>query len=199
MKKFGTAIILAGGKSSRMGFDKQFLKIDEIRLMNLVINKLEEEFDEIIIVTNKPDEYNEFNQKIRTDIIKGMGPLSGIHSGLSEASSEYSFVIACDMPSINMDYVRYMKKIIENKKVDACVTRTKDNIEPLHGFYSKRIVEDIEKHLLSNRRSINSLITNLGTHYIEESEVVKFSPDWAMFRNLNTKEDLENFLLRHNK
>lgn len=199
MKKFGTAIILAGGKSSRMGFDKQFLKIDEIRLMNLVINKLEEEFDEIIIVTNKPDEYNEFNQKIRTDIIKGMGPLSGIHSGLSEASSEYSFVIACDMPSINMDYVRYMKKIIENKKVDACVTRTKDNIEPLHGFYSKGIVEDIEKHLLSNRRSINSLITNLKTHYIEESEILKFSPDWAMFRNLNTKEDLENFLLRHNK
>lgn len=194
MKKFGTSIILAGGKSSRMGFDKQFLKIDEKRLMNLVINKLEEEFDEIIIVTNKPDEYIGFKEKIRTDIIKGMGPLSGIHSGLSEASSEYAFVIACDMPNINIDYVRYMKKVIEGKDMDACVTRTKDNIEPLHGFYSKGIVERIEKHLLSNRRSINSLIHDLKTHYIEESEAMEFGLNGDVFKNLNTKEDLDDFL-----
>ncbi len=195
MNKFGTAIILAGGKSSRMGFDKQFLKIDETRLMNLVISKLEEEFDEIIIVTNKPDEYNEFSQKIRTDIITGRGPLSGIHSGLREASSEYAFVIPCDMPNINIDYVRYMKKVIEDKDVDVCVTKIKDNVEPLHGFYSKRIIDSIEKHLLSNERSINSLITNLKTHYIEELEVMEFSLNKDIFKNLNTKEDLDDFLL----
>ena len=195
VKRFGAAIILAGGKSSRMGFDKQFLKIDKKRLMSLVINKLEEEFDEIIIVTNKPEEYNEFNQKIRTDIIKGMGPLSGIHSGLNEASSEYAFVIACDMPNIDIDYIRYMKKAIENKDIDICVTRIRDRIEPLHGFYSKRIIENIEKHLLSNMRAINSLITKSKTHYIEEDEVVKFSLNKDIFKNLNTIEDLDEFLL----
>lgn len=199
MKKFGTAIILAGGKSSRMGFDKQFLKINEKRLINLLIKKLEEEFDEVIIVTNKPEEYNGFSQKIRTDIFKEMGPLGGIHSGLMESSSEYSFVIACDMPNINMEYIRYMKEIINDKEIDACVTLSKNNIEPLHGFYSKGIIKDIEKHLLSNRRSINSLITGLNTYYVEESEFIKFSPNKEIFKNLNTKEDLEDFLLYYNE
>ncbi|WP_353096962.1 molybdenum cofactor guanylyltransferase [Tissierella praeacuta] len=199
MKKFGTAIILAGGKSSRMGFDKQFLKINEKRLMNLVIKKLEEEFDEVIIVTNKPEEYSGFSQKIRTDIFKEMGPLGGIHSGLMEASSEYSFVIACDMPNINMEYIRYMREIINDKEIDACVTLNKNNIEPLHGFYSKGIIKDIEKHLLSNRRSINSLITKLNTHYVRESEFIKFSSNKEIFKNLNTKEDLEDFLLYYNE
>lgn len=105
MKKFGTAIILAGGKSSRMGFDKQFLKIDKRRLMFSIINKLNKEFDEIIIVTNKPDHYIGLSHKITRDILRDKGPLGGIHAGLMQASSKYSLVIACDMPNINLSYI----------------------------------------------------------------------------------------------
>ena len=75
MKKFGTAIILSGGKSSRMGFDKQFLKIENRRLVDSMIQKLEKEFDEIIIVTNKPQEYLGLGHKITMDILKEKGPL----------------------------------------------------------------------------------------------------------------------------
>lgn len=73
MKDFGTAIILAGGKSSRMGFDKQFLKLDERRLMDSLIHKLESEFDEIIIVTNKPEYYIGLSHRIARDIIPEKG------------------------------------------------------------------------------------------------------------------------------
>lgn len=194
MKKFGTAIILAGGKSSRMGFDKQFLKIDERRLMDSLINKLREEFDEIIIVTNKPEYYIGLSHKIISDIIEGKGPLSGIHAGLKEASSQYAFIVACDMPNINMDYVRFMKSFINDKEIDGCVTKFGDWIEPFSSFYSKDIVEDIEKHLLSERRSINSLLYNLNIHYVEEYKAREFSPNWDMFLNLNTKEDLYYYL-----
>ena len=137
MKKFGTALILAGGKSSRMGFDKQFLEINEKRLIDIIIKKLEEEFDEIIIVTNKPEKYKDFKYKIITDKIVGKGPLSGIHSGLLEAKSQYVFVIACDMPNINMDYIKHMKTSIDNEEIEVCITKYKDGIEPLLGFYSK--------------------------------------------------------------
>lgn len=194
MKKFGTAIILAGGKSSRMGFDKQFLKIDERRLMDSLIHKLREEFDEIIIVTNKPEYYIGLSHKIISDIIEGKGPLSGIHAGLKEASSQYAFIVACDMPNINMDYVRFMKSFINDKEIDGCVTKFGDWIEPFSSFYSKDIVEDIEKHLLSERRSINSLLYNLNIHYVEEYKAREFSPNWDMFLNLNTKEDLYYYL-----
>lgn len=197
MKKFGTAIILAGGKSSRMGFDKQFLKIDERKLMDSIIHKLEEEFDEIIIVTNKPEYYIGLSHKITQDIIEDKGPLAGIHAGLKESSSRYVFVLACDMPNINMDYVRYMKQSIEDKDVDGCVTNFMDWIEPFSSFYSKDIIDNIEKHLLSNKRSINSLLGSLNIHYIEEDKARDFSPNWDMFLNLNTKEDLNSYLERY--
>lgn len=194
MEKFGTAIILAGGKSSRMGFDKQFLKIEERRLMDSIIQKLNKEFEEIIIVTNKPEYYIGLSHIITKDIIEGKGPLGGIHAGLTFSSSEYNFIVACDMPNINMDYVRFMKASIKNNNIDGCVTRFGDWIEPFSSFYSRHIIKDIEEHLLSNRRSINSLLGKLNIQYIEEIKAREFSPNWDMFINLNTKEDLTNYL-----
>ena len=120
MKKFGTVIILAGGKSSRMGFDKQFLKIEQRSLMDSMIHKLSKEFDEIIIVTNKPDHYIGLGHKITKDIIEDMGPLSGIHAGLTICSSQYALIVACDMPNINMEYIRYMKTQVGNH---GCTTK----------------------------------------------------------------------------
>lgn len=199
MNKFGTAIVLAGGKSSRMGFDKQFLEIDERRIMNDIIYKLEQQFNEIIIITNKPEEYKEIKHKIITDIIIGKGPLSGIHAGLKESSSKYAFVVACDMPNINMDYVSYMRETISNKDIDGCVTKFNEYIETFNSFYSKNIVDKIEEYLINDKRSINSFLRNLRIHYIEENKAREFSSDWTMFSNLNTKEDLEFYLKKHKR
>ena len=194
MKKFGTAIILAGGKSSRMGFDKQLLKIDERRLMDNLAQKLSKEFEEIIIVTNRPELYIGLSHIITMDILKDKGPLGGIHAGLVKSSSEYAFVVACDMPNINMEYVRFMKS---KTKLDSmgCVTKFGKWIEPFSSFYSVEMIQHIEKYLATNRRSINGLIDDFHITCIEEKEARKYSPSWDMFLNLNTKEDLENYLL----
>lgn len=194
MKKFGTAVILAGGKSARMGFDKQLLKINERRLMDSLISKLKQEFSEIIIVTNKPEYYQGLGDKITSDIIVGKGPLSGIHAGLSLASNELSYFIACDMPNVNLDYIRYMKESIRDINISACITRFGSWIEPFNAFYSQRLKTEIEKHLFSGNRSINSLLEKVDVCYINEEEARRFSPDWDMFLNLNTKEDLSDFL-----
>ena len=194
MKKFGTAMILAGGKSSRMGFDKQLLKIDERRLMDNLAQKLSKEFEEIIIVTNRPELYIGLSHIITMDILKDKGPLGGIHAGLVKSSSEYAFVVACDMPNINMEYVRFMKS---KTKLDSmgCVTKFGKWIEPFSSFYSVEMIQHIEKYLATNRRSINGLIDDFHITCIEEKEARKYSPSWDMFLNLNTKEDLENYLL----
>lgn len=194
MKKFGTVIILAGGKSSRMGFDKQFLKINQRRLMDSLINKLKKEFSEIIIVTNKPEFYIGLSHKIITDKLKENGPIVGIHAGLLESSSKYAFVVACDMPNIDMEYVKYMKASMGDKCLDACVTNFMDWIEPFNGFYSRDLVMDIEKHIESGRRSINSMLKSLNIKYIKEEDARRFSPNWDMFLNLNTREDLKEYL-----
>lgn len=194
MKRFGTAVILAGGKSIRMGFDKQLLEINERRLIDNLRRKLRQEFDEIIVVTNKSEYYLGFDDKITKDIIVGKGPLSGIHAGLIEASSQYVYFVACDMPNIYMDYIRYMKEELKDLEVKACITRFGEWIEPFNAFYSKEIIDDIEKHLLKNQKSVNSLLDKLPVYYIEEEKARKFSPNWDMFLNLNTKDDLDDFL-----
>lgn len=163
MKKFGTAVVLAGGKSTRMGFDKQLLRVNNRKLVESIINKLKHEFDEIIVVTNRPEYYIGLSNKITKDIIVGKGPLSGIHVGLKEASSQMAYFVACDMPNINMQYVRYMKERIKVLNIEACVTRYGTWIEPFSAFYSKDIVTDIESHLLEEgKRSINSLLEKLN-------------------------------------
>jgi molybdenum cofactor guanylyltransferase len=194
MDRFGTAIILAGGKSLRMGFDKQFLKIDQRRLMDSLIYKLKKEFEEIIIVTNKPEYYIGLNHKIITDKLKEKGPLGGIHAGLLESSSKYAFVAACDMPNINMEYVRYMKNFMNGENLDGCVTNFMDWIEPFSSFYSKDLTRDIEMHIKSGRRSINSMLKDLNIKYIKEDIAREFSPNWDMFLNLNTRNDLDSYL-----
>lgn len=194
MKKFGTAIILAGGKSSRMGFDKQLLKINERKLMDSLIQKLSGEFQEIIIVTNRPELYIGLSHIITKDVLVGMGSLGGIHAGLKYSSSKYAFVTACDMPNINMDYVCYMKDRFKFENSFGCVTKFGDWIEPFSCFYSVDLIEHIELYLEKGRRSINGLIRDLSIAYVEEKEARKFSPNWDMFLNLNTKEDLDKFL-----
>lgn len=194
MKRFGTAVILAGGKSTRMGFDKQLLKINERRLIDSLRKKLKTEFNEIIVVTNKSEYYIGLTDKITKDKIPNKGPLSGIHAGLVEASSKYVYFVACDMPNIDLDYIRFMKKKLENVDVKACVTKFGEWIEPFNAFYSKDMIEDIEEHLLQEKKSVNSLIRKLPICYIEEEEARKFSPNWDIFLNLNTKEELNDYL-----
>lgn len=197
MKKFGTAIILAGGKSTRMGFDKQLIKIQERRLVESLIQKLREEFDEIVIVTNKPEYYIGLADIITGDVIKDKGPLGGIHAGLLKSASEYSYVVACDMPSINLDFIRHLKDRIEKSVPMACVTEFGEWIEPFNAFYKKNLALHIEEFLLSGRQAVHTMLKGVQVDFVPEKEAREFSPEWNMFFNLNTREDIQEYLQRN--
>ncbi|WP_315068039.1 molybdenum cofactor guanylyltransferase [uncultured Clostridium sp.] len=188
---FKTAVILAGGKSSRMGFDKQFLRINEVRIMEKLIHELSKEFEDIIIVTNKPEEYKKDGVRIISDEIKEFGPLSGIHVGIKQSKSRYVYFIACDMPNVNLNYIRYMKKVLTNSKANACIAKREGKFEPFNAFYSVDILPEVEKLITLNRRSIAGLIDIIEPIFIEENVLKKYDYSFDMFINLNSKEDLE--------
>ncbi|GAA0127218.1 molybdenum cofactor guanylyltransferase [Clostridium sp. CTA-19] len=189
-----TAIILAGGKSSRMGFDKQFLEINNNRLIDSLVKKLKNEFEEIIVVTNKAEQYVEKDYKIISDEIKNCGPLGGIHVGLKNSSSKYTYFIACDMPNINLDYIKFMKSKIEKLELDACITKSKNGkIEPFNGFYSKKVIDVIEKQVLEKKLAISYLIDNVNAVYIDEKDAKYYNDSLNMFINLNTQKELETY------
>ncbi len=196
MKDFGSAIILAGGKSLRMGFDKQKIILRNNRLIDRITDILSREFDELILVTNDLDLYKDSPYTIVEDEIKDMGPLGGIHTGLKRSSSRYSFVFACDMPVVNIGYIHMMKDKIAIIKPQACVARYKEWIEPFNAFYSISQIEEIEKHLGSGGRSVYDCLKKCNTFFIAEEEARRFSPDWDMFYNLNTREELACYVER---
>ena len=188
---FKTAVILAGGKSSRMGLDKQFLRINEVRIMEKLIRELSKEFEDIIIVTNKPEEYKKDGVRIISDEIKEFGPLSGIHVGIKQSKSRYVYFIACDMPNVNLDYIHYMKKVLTNSKANACIAKREGRLEPFNAFYSVDILPEVEELITLNRRSIAGLIDSIEPIFIEENVLKKYDYSFDMFTNLNSKEDLE--------
>lgn len=192
-----TAIILAGGKSSRMGFDKQFIKINGIYITEYIIDLLRPIFKSIILVTNRPECYQMESIIIVEDYYKDFGPLGGMHIGLMRSESQYNYIIACDMPYINFEYIDYMKKLLEKDdyRKSAIITKFGDWIEPFNAFYSKALIPQIEENILQKKRKISSVLCTSQVLYIEEQTARAFSPDWAMFTNLNNVEDLEKMAM----
>jgi molybdopterin-guanine dinucleotide biosynthesis protein A len=194
MERFNSAIILAGGKSSRMGYNKELIIIDEKKIVNYQIEALRKLFHEIIVVTKNKEFYSDLDCKAVSDIIEDKGPFGGIHSGLLASSSMYSYVIACDMPVINTNYINFMKKKIYQGDLDGCMTLYGDHIEPFNAFYSKSMVKDIEEYLFGGGYSIYKLVKALNFSFIEEKIARRFSPNWDMFINFNTREDICKYL-----
>ncbi|WP_250673442.1 molybdenum cofactor guanylyltransferase [Paraclostridium ghonii] len=191
-----SAVILAGGKSSRMKFDKQFLVIYEKRLVYDLANKLKKNFNEIIIVTNKPEFYNDCDYKIVSDEIKDCGPLSGIHIGLKCANSEYVYFLACDMPNIDDNYIKFLKDTL-NEENDAYICKFDNFAEPFHAIYKKSLFNDIGKFLLeSDEKSIVRFLAseNKNITYLNKDDFNKNNFNKNIFINLNNQQDLHNFI-----
>jgi len=185
------AIILAGGKASRMGgIDKAFLKISREKLIDRQLGLLRKLFKKIIIVTNSPRKYSHLKDvKIISDIIPNLGPLGGLYSGLTASSSFYNFVVACDMPFLNVALIKYLIDIKDN--YDITIPKIDGKRHPLFGIYSKNCIPVIEKMLKQNRLNVSSIFTSVRSHFIVREEIEQFDADLASLVNINTKDDLE--------
>lgn len=172
-----------------MGFDKQTLCVGDTRLTDLIFRQLSEVFDDIVVVTGRPELYAGRPVRVVSDKLSGIGPLAGIHAGLLASKSDYIYLTACDMPSFSPAFTRHMMRCLKDEK--ACVTRFGEWIEPFHGFYHISLLSGIEAFVASGKRNIFKFLECYEVCYIEESDARKYSPDWSLFDNLNTPEQLE--------
>lgn len=191
-----TAVILAGGLSQRMGFDKQKLRVHDQALIKRQILILNKHFDHIIVISNNELSlsYEDLRGvEVYKDILKGMGPLGGIHAGLTYSLNDMIYVLACDMPNINEDYISYLSD--QKDGYQAVVSQFGQWIEPFHGFYHKSLIKPIERYLIKGKRSIFDLLKHQNTCYIPEEIVRNFTPDWDLFFNYNTRDDLNHHVI----
>jgi molybdopterin-guanine dinucleotide biosynthesis protein A len=188
MWKDVTCIILAGGASRRMGRDKAFIQIEGIRLLDYVYKKCRELFSEIIIVTNQPQQFVDYQTPVVPDEIPGIGSIGGLYTGLKRASNYYSFCVACDMPFLNPELIAL---IIEKRhSSDVVIPRTRAGLEPLHALYSKRCIEPLKKYIEKGDLKISNILAEVKVRYCNEEEIKKVDPSLLSFMNVNTKKEL---------
>lgn len=191
MKEFGTAAILCGGKSRRMGFDKSEIKIEGRLLVEIIAEALENIFQEVILISNEKEKFKDLKYRIVEDIVKEAGPMGGIHAALRASSSRYMFVTACDMPVVNRNYIEYLMDTIKEKKVQGAVSRNGDFIEPLYAFYSVDLINTFEKNLENKSFKIFEALVDCNILYVSDEKVREFSKDKSIFMNLNYLKDLD--------
>jgi molybdopterin-guanine dinucleotide biosynthesis protein A len=188
-----SCIILAGGRSLRLGHDKVLEKVGETSLLEKVISRIDSLSSEIVIVTSEERTFSQVagnpKFKITTDILPGKGSLGGIYTGLVKSRSFYNLVIASDMPFLNQSLLRYMIEVSDG--FDFVLPRINSFFEPLHAVYSKNCIAPMESLIKRDRRVIIELFDFVKVKYIEAGEVERFDPQHLSFFNINTKEDLE--------
>jgi molybdopterin-guanine dinucleotide biosynthesis protein A len=196
MPPVDTAVILCGGESRRAGVDKQFLPCEGTTLPMAIARRLRPLFREIIIVTNTPAPYAGCGCVVVHDIVAGAGPLGGIITGLTWASSEYVFVTAGDMPNVNVRYIEWMMRMLGRRDTIAVATRDgRGHVEPFTSIFARRCAPLMEASLALGERSVSRFLRGCGrATFVAEETARLFSPEGSMFASINTREDVRRFL-----
>jgi molybdopterin-guanine dinucleotide biosynthesis protein A len=187
---FGSAVILCGGKSIRMGFDKCNIKTNNKFLIEIIAEELAHIFTNIILVSNDVEKFKDTKYMVVEDIIANAGPIGAIYTALKNTTSKYVFVTACDMPIINLNYIKYMMEIIKNENVQGVVSYNSKYIEPLYAFYSIDMIATFETEIKKNNYKLHNVIRNSRMYYVEENSWRKCCGGKDIFTNLNYKSDL---------
>ncbi len=198
-----TAIILSGGKSSRMGTNKSFLKIGDKTVIERMRDLLQSMFNNVILITNEPDDYKFLGVPIYEDIFRHRGPLAGIHSGLKHSKTNINFIISCDLPLMTKEMINYLMEYKTNKLIT--VAKADGFIQQLAGKYSKDCLSDAEEILkaqlevelrdhaqMKRRCNVLKLIDQIGAEIINAEMLPFYNED--LYFNMNKTEDYELLL-----
>jgi molybdopterin-guanine dinucleotide biosynthesis protein A len=186
-----SGVILAGGLSTRYGGEnKAFLKVGGMRILDWLLSVYAGLFDEIILVTNTPQEFVDCNALIVTDLFTVRSSLTGIHAGLFYASHPFAFFCACDTPFLKGAVIEAILANLE-PEVDLVIPQTAAGLEPLCAAYSRRCLKPAEEHIRQNKLKIQGALSGRRVKIIPEAVLREKDPELRSFFNINCPEDLE--------
>ncbi len=180
-----TAIILAGGGSSRMGQDKSMLPVAGQPMIKHVFEQLRPFFAQILISSNDAAQHDFLGATVVADEVRGKGPMMGIVSALKASANDANFVIACDMPEIDVALMKWMLRQAGNH--DAVVPKVgADLYEPLFAVYSKGALPAMEGLLESGNNKIIDSFARCRAQYVDLPG--------RQFRNINTQAEYQGLV-----
>lgn len=186
-----SGVILAGGTNKRFeGITKANIVISGETIISRIVFTISSLFDEIIIVTNKPEEFLAFIQyKIVKDQYLKAGPLGGIHAALKASSENAIFVFAGDMPFLDKKIITDQINKFNRGEYDVLIPEVDQFIEPLHAIYRKSVLNDLERFLSEGKsRAVTDFLNEVNVGYLQMPRTEKIK---IAFANINSPSDLD--------
>ena len=182
-------VLLAGGKSTRMGRDKSFVPLADRPMIEVVAGRIAEIFGEKpLLVADRPDRYSHLDLPVVVDVYHERGPLGGLHAALAACDANRCFVFACDMPYLDAPLIAAMLPLAGDH--DAVVPRHGGRVEPLHAIYRKSCLPVLETMLAQGNGKLADALSRLAVRYVSERLIRACSPDLRIFTNVNTPAEL---------
>ena len=186
-----TGVLLAGGKSRRMGEDKRYLVVGEQTLLERGLGVLRLMFHEVLVVIAQDSAPLDIDARIVRDLVPDCGSLGGIYTGLTQATTQYIFAVACDMPFLNQAVITQFTH--RRDTADIVMARLATRLHPMHALYGKGCLPAMEQMIVARQLKIQELVSHasLRVQYVTEADLLSIDPSWRSFHNVNTPEDLE--------
>ncbi len=182
-----SAVVLAGGRASRMGgTDKGLIRFQGLPLAARICAALEPQVAEVMINANRNlDRYRQLGGKVIQDQLADyQGPLAGMHAALCEAAHPWLLTIPCDGPFVCADYARRMLAAATQQNAPLAVAHDGERMQPVYSLIHRTLAPSLEQFLSTNERKIDRW------HTQHPFATVDFSDEQSMFTNINTPEQL---------
>ena len=186
--------ILAGGNSQRFGQDKALVLLEGQPLLGHVLERTAGLAAETFLVTNRPEAYARFGQRMVGDLSPGSGVLGGLYTALHYAAQPWVLALACDMPLVNRALLEYMFTLTGEGEV--VVPSLEGQPEPLHALWSKACLEPARAALARGDRRMVSFFSEMRVRAVSRAEVETFDPEHLSFLNVNTPAQLAEVVRR---
>ena len=191
-----SAVILTGGKSSRMGRPKALLPFAGEPLIAHVVRKLKRIFAEAVVVAAPEQELPTLPVTLVRDEVAYQGPVSGIYHGLKASTREACFVTSCDAPFLNLQLISGL--VSQLSDFDVVVPYWQERFQPLHAVYRRHVFPLLREQLNRGELRPISLYSKVRTREIQEEEIRRLDPEGLSFLNMNSPEDYREALERWN-
>lgn len=183
-----TVAIQAGGRSRRMGIDKGLVPLHGRPMVSHLLDRVADLGDEILITTNRPDDYAFLGVRLAPDDSPGAGALSGLRTALKAANGDKVLVLACDMPFVSRSLLAHLIRLAP--QADVIIPRPGGEYEPMHAVYDRGCLTEIEASLEAGDMRMISFFPRVRVLAVEDEELGQLDPGRLSFFNVNTPEDL---------
>jgi molybdenum cofactor guanylyltransferase len=184
-----TAVVLTGGKSSRMGRPKALLPFDGEPLIAHIVRRLGRVFAETVIVAAPDQELPPLPVSLVHDDVAYQGPVSGIYHGLKASTQEVCFVTSCDAPFLNFTLVSHLLSQIAD--FDVVVPFWQERFQPLHAIYRTSVAPLLKDQLERGELRPIFLYDKVRTHKVHEDEIRRLDPEGLSFLNMNSPAEYD--------